>query len=126
MVYWGRDGKYLKYRCPAVLGKAKCPATSPCTASGYGYVLKLSIADDPRRHPPLPRETKKWARLYRLRTSAERVNSRLKEQLGLDHITLRGLAKVKVRAVLSLVVMLGAAVSMADRHRLEELRMLVA
>ncbi|MEK7778264.1 MAG: transposase [Chloroflexota bacterium] len=126
MVYWGRDGKYLKYRCPAVVGKAKCPATSPCTASGYGYVLKLSIADDPRRHPPLPRETKKWARLYRLRTSVERVNSRLKEQLGLDRITLRGQAKVTLTAVLSLVVMLGAAVSMAERHRLKELRMLAA
>ncbi len=126
MIYWGRDGKYLKYRCPAVLGKAQCPATSPCTASGYGYVLKLPISDDIRRHPPVPRETQKWARLYRLRTSIERVNSRLKERLGLGHITLRGQAKVTVRAVLSLVVMLGAAVSMAERHRLQELRMLAA
>ncbi|GEM_PF-3831798 len=64
----------------------------------------------------------------------ERVNSRLKEHLGLDHITLRGQAKVTVRAVLSLVVMLGVAVGMAERHRacpersegLKELRRLVA
>lgn len=94
MVFWGRDGKYLKYRCPQVVGKAKCTASSPCTASSYGYVLKLPIDDDPRRHPPVPRETKKWARLYRLRTSIERVNSRLKEHFGLGRVTLRGMAKV--------------------------------
>lgn len=126
MVYWGRDGNYLKYRCPQVVGKGKCPASSPCTASAYGYVLKLPISDDPRRHPPVPRETRKWSRLYRLRTSIERVNSRLKEHLGLGQITLRGMAKVALRALLSLVVMLAVAVAMAQRHRLRELRILAA
>jgi len=125
MVFWGRDGNYLKYRCPKVLGKAKCPAASPCTASSYGYVLKLPIADDPRRHPPVPRETKKWDRLYRLRTAVERVNSRVKGLLGLERITLRGIAKVTLRSLLSLLVMLAAAVGMAERHRLKELRVLV-
>ncbi len=63
--------------------------------------------------------------IYRLRTSIggkiERVNSRLKELLGLDEaaplsaqITMRGIAKVTVgltaKAALILVVMLGTAV----------------
>ncbi len=126
MVYWGRDGKYLKYRCPQALGKDKCPSTSPCTTSAYGYVLKLPISQDPRRHPPVPRETKKWGRLYRLRSGIERVNSRLKEHLGLRQITLRGIAKVTTRALLSLLAMLGVAVGMAQRHRLAELRSLAA
>ena len=73
----------------------------------------------------MPRETKKWARLYRLRTSVERVNSRVKELLGLGKITVRGISKVTVRSVLSLLVMLAAAVSMAERHRLKEVRALV-
>jgi IS5 family transposase len=125
MVYWGRDGKYLKYRCPAVLGKAKCKDLSPCSPSAYGYVLKLPIAEDVRRHPPVPRETKKWKRLYKLRTSVERVNSRLKDFLGLRRITVRGIAKVTVRSVLSLLVMVATAIGMAQRGRLKEVRSLV-
>ena len=96
MAYWGRDGNYLKYRCPHALGKQACKSIFRCTASPYGYVLKLPIADHPRRHLPVPRETKKWQRLYRLRTAVERVNSRVKELLGLDKLTLRGIGKVTV------------------------------
>lgn len=125
MVYWGKDGNYLKYRCPHVMGKAECKSRFRCTSSPYGYVLKLPIADDPRRHPPVPRETKKWQRLYRLRTAVERVNSRVKELLGLDKLTLRGIGRVTVRATLSLLVMLAIGVGMAHRHRFKELRGLV-
>ena len=81
---------------------------------------------DPRRHPPVPRESKKWGRLYRLRTAVELVNSRVKGLLGLGKIMVRGIAKVTVRSLLSLLVMLAAAVGMAQRHKLKELRMLVA
>ncbi len=127
MTYWGRDGNYLKYRCPEAVGKAKCRSRFKCTASPYGYVLKLPVMkEDPRRHLPIPRESKKWARLYRLRTAVERVNSRVKDLLGLRKITLRGIAKVTVRSVLSLLVMVAAAVSMAERHRLKEVRTLVS
>jgi len=126
MVYWGRDGKYLKYRCPDAVGKSKCPSRFKCTASRYGYVLKLPVMkDDPRRQVPVPRETKKWARLYRMRTAVERVNSRVKELLGLEKITLRGIAKVTVRSLFSLLVMLAAAVGMAERDRLKEIRTIV-
>ena len=126
MVYQGRDGNYLKYRCPEAVGKGKCPSRFRCTASPYGYVLKLPVMkEDPRRHVPVPRETKKWARLYRMRTAVERVNSRVKELLGLGKITVRGIAKVTVRSLLSLLVMLAAAVGMAERHRLKEMRTLV-
>ena len=125
MTFWGRDGDYLKYRCPDAVGKGKCQSRFKCTASAYGYVLKLPILADPRRHPPVPRESKKFARLYRLRSSIERVNSRVKELLGLGKITVRGMAKVTVRSLLSLLVMLAAAVGMAQRNRLKELRVLV-
>jgi transposase len=126
MAFWGRDGNYLKYRCPHVLGKSVCKSRFRCTPSPYGYVLKLPIGDDPRRHPPVPRESKKWERLYRMRTAIERVNSRLQEFLGLRRITVRGIVKVTVRSVLGLLVMLAIGVGMAQRHRLKELRALVA
>lgn len=126
MAFWGRDGDYLKYRCPQAVGKGVCSDLSPCTHSSYGYVLKLPIKDDVRRHPPIPRETKKWERLYRLRTSVERVNSRLKELLGLGRITVRGMMKVLTRSLLSLLVMVAAAVGMSQRHRFREVRSLVS
>lgn len=125
MTYWGRDGNYLKYRCPQAVGKGVCQSRFRCSTSPYGYVLKLPILQDPRRHSPVPRETKKWKRLYKLRTAIERVNSRVKGLLGLDHLTLRGIAKVTVRSLLSLLVMLAAAAGMAQRHRWQELRVLV-
>ncbi len=125
MVYWGKDGNYLKYRCPHALGKAECKSRFHCTSSPYGYVLKLPIADDPRRHPPVPRETKKWQRLYRMRTAIERVNSRVKELLGLDKLTVRGISKVTIKIIMSLLVMLAVGVGMAQRHRFKELRCLV-
>lgn len=125
MVFWGKDGNYLKYRCPYALGKAECKSRFRCTSSPYGYVLKLPIAANVRRHPPTPRESKKFRRLYKMRTSVERVNSRIKSLLGLDRITLRGIARVTVRSALSLLVMLAAAVSMAKESRIQELRSLV-
>lgn len=125
MSYWGRDGNYLKYRCPDAVGKGVCQSRFKCSASSYGYVLKLPIAPDPRRHPPIPRESRKWARLYKLRTSIERVNSRVKELLGLGSIRVRGKAKVVVKTMLSLVVMLAAAMAMVHRNRLSELRVLM-
>jgi len=125
LVYWGKDGNYLKYRCPYALGKAECKSRFRCTSSSYGYVLKLPIAGDVRRHPPLPRESQKWKRLYKMRTAVERVNSRVKELLGLGQLTLRGIMKVTVRSGLSLLIMLAAAVSMVKEQRLKELRSLV-
>jgi hypothetical protein len=125
MAFWGRDGNYLKYRCPQAVGKGVCLSRFCCTSSPYGYVLKLPIMEDPRRHPPVPRESKKWKRLYQLRSAVERVNSRVKELLGLRRITVRGIARVTVRTLLSLLVMLAAALSMTQRQRLKELRMLV-
>jgi len=125
MVYWGRDGNYLKYRCPCVLGKGECKSRFHCTSSPYGYVLKLPITKDVRRHPPVPRESKKFQRLYKMRTAVERVNSRLKDLLGLSQITVRGIMKVTVRSALTLLVMLAAAVSMAQEHKYKEIRSLV-
>jgi transposase, IS5 family len=125
MAYWGRDGNYLKYRCPHVLGKEKCKSRFRCTPSPYGYVVKLPISADVRRHPPVPRESKKFQRLYKMRTTAERVNSRVKGILGLNKISVRGIAKVTVKSALSLLLMQAIAVSMAQDHNYKGIRSLV-
>ena len=119
MVYAGRDGDYLKWRCPLACGRVdQCTAFGRCTASAYGTVRKIAIAEDPRRFPGLARESQKWTRLYRKRTAAERVNARLKEHLLLDDLTVRGMNKVTVHVSVALLVMLAGAQAMvtADKH----------
>ena len=131
MTYWGRDGDYLKYRCPQEATKRFCclldhKGTERCSLSPHGLVVKLNIKDDPRRHVPLPRETKKWKKLCKRRTASERVNSRLKENLRLDDLRVRGLSKGKVRVGLNLLVMLAIAVGMAERGRLGDCRRILS
>ena len=131
MTYWGRDGTFLKYRCPQeATGLFSClsdhKGTDRCSLSPYGLVVKLNMKDDPRRHVPVPRESKKWKRLYKRRTAVERVNSRLKENLLLDDLKVRGLPKVKVRVGLNLLVMLAIAVGMAERDRLKDCRRILS
>lgn len=129
MMFWGRDGHYLKYRCPEKSGLFCCliehRKTSRCSTSDYGQVVKLDMRDDPRRYVPVPRETKKWKRLYKMRTSVERVNSRLKDNLILDELRVRGNRKVKARVGLNLLVMLAIAVGMAERDRLQDCRRII-
>lgn len=121
MRYAGRDGKYLKFRCP----KHMEVRGGPCSDSSYGRVLKIAVTEDERRWPGLHRESRKWARLYRRRTAVERVNGRLKEHLQLDDQYVRGIGKITVNATLSLLVMLGGALAMAKKERWKDLRRVV-
>lgn len=121
MIYAGRDGKYLKFRCP----QHKEMKGGPCSHSTYGRVLKVAISEDERRWPGIARQSKKWERLFRRRTAVERVNSRLKEHLQLDEQYVRGIGKITVNATLSLLVMVGAALAMARKERWNDLRRIV-
>jgi len=131
-VFWGRDGDYLKYRCPhyATPNRLCClkehRAVSRCSTSPYGQVVKIKIGQDPRRHLPVPRESARWQQLYDQRTAVERVNSRLKDRCLIDDLQVRGLPKVTARLTLGLLVMLAAAVAMAERRRWKDIRRLAA
>lgn len=127
MVYAGNDNGYLKYRCPAKCRKGvACPLRVPCRPlKGYGLVVKLNTRDDCRRYTAVPRETKKWERLYAKRTAVERVNGRLKEHLLVDDLRVRGIKKARVRLGLSLMVLLAGALAMAKRERWSDIRKVV-
>jgi len=121
MLYAGRDGKYLKFRCSRHAEALGCP----CSLSSYGRVLKIAISENERRWPGLHRESKKFKRLYKRRTAVERVNSRLKEHLCLDQQHVRGLARTSLNVGLSLLVMVGGALAMAKEKKLANLRQVV-
>jgi hypothetical protein len=81
----------LKYRCPARHEGWRCPHDAVCNAGkSYGKTVRVDRTIDLRRFPPIPRGTKKFERLYRGRTSVERVNGRLKIFWGADDGNLTG------------------------------------
>jgi hypothetical protein len=75
----------IKYRCPAMHEGWECPMSKICNAGKtYGLTVRVPREIDLRRFPALPRATKKFERLYKGRTSVERVNARLKVFWGAD------------------------------------------
>ena len=81
----------IKYRCPAMHEGWKCPMAKVCNAGkSYGLTVRVPQEIDLRRFPALPRATKKFERLYKGRTSVERVNARLKIFWGADDGNLTG------------------------------------
>lgn len=81
----------IKYRCPAMHEGWECPMAKVCNAGkSYGLTVRVPQEIDLRRFPSLPRATKKFERLYKGRTSVERVNARLKIFWGADDGNLTG------------------------------------
>jgi len=81
----------LKYRCPAMRQGWDCPMSGRCNGKKkYGKTVRVKQAIDLRRFPPIPRATKQFARLYKGRTSVERVNARLKVFWGADDGNITG------------------------------------
>ena len=93
MAYIGHEPERetLKYRCPAKHEGWDCPMSKICNAGkSYGKTVRVDREIDLRRFPSLPRATKKFERMYKGRTSVERVNARLKVFWGVDDGNLTG------------------------------------
>lgn len=78
-----------KWRCPT--GKCR-PASTWVKAD--------------RLHPLIPRETKRWKKLYRRRAAVEREFGRLKNERGLLPLRVRGLERVRLHADLTILTRL--------------------
>jgi hypothetical protein len=55
--------------------------------------------------------TPEWKALYRQRTAVERLNARLKMHRKLDHVRVRGRFKVRVHALMSVIVLQARALA---------------
>lgn len=93
MAYIGHEPKSdtLKYRCPARHCRFECASDSRCNAGkSYGKTVRVRREIDLRRFPAIPRKTLKFERLYKGRTSVERVIGRLKIFWGADDGNITG------------------------------------
>ena len=84
MLDWGVDKKRYrrKWRCPAAVGKWKCP--TPCSESAYGRTFHTSTKNNPRLFPRVKRDSKEWYKRYKLRTGVERCIKRQKVDYHLE------------------------------------------
>jgi hypothetical protein len=110
----------IKYRCPARHEGWSCPCEALCNAGKeYGKTVRVDCTVDLRRFPPIPRATKKFERLYRGRTSVERVNARLKIFWGVDDGNITGARRFHGMIGAVMVVHLAFATALAAAPRRE-------
>lgn len=124
MPYGGfeQERKTLKYRCPAEHYGVKCAGKQDCPV---GKAVRIALKEDRRVFTPVARSSYKWKTLYKMRTSVERVNSRLDVSFGFEKHYIRGLGKMQVRVGLAFCVMLAMAVGKIKENKLEQIRSLV-
>ena len=107
MRFLGRDRVYVKYG-----------GGEGCTCRDGRLIKRWRYDENPRLHPPLPRHTKKWDRLYDERTAVERVNSRGKEHGRWRTLRHRGLQKAHLHCALTMVIQAaGCLAMMQNGHR---------
>ena len=110
----------LKYRCPAKAQGWNCPYSDHCNGTrSYGRTVRVRCSDDPRRFPPVPRNTKTFTRLHNQRTAVERVNCRIKKQSGLHTDVLAGAARC-LAAVSGAMIIHAAKALFLSVHRDEK------
>jgi hypothetical protein len=89
--------KATKWRCP----------TGECVGPSSRWVKT------DRRHPLVPRHTRRWRSLYQGRAAVEREFGRLKHDYGLVPLRVRGLQRVALHADLVMLARLASALARA-------------
>src|SRR5436305_10076419 len=91
-----------------------------CNAGkSYGKTVRVDHELDPRRFPSLPRATKKFERMYKGRTSVERVNARMKIFWGVDDGNVTGARRFHSYVAAVTVVCVAFATLLARTARSE-------
>lgn len=107
MIYWGHDDEINQFRCPHVLEEVNCSQGSIwCSNSNYGLVVETIVEDNPRYVSIPHRDSKDWKEIYNTRTSIERTFSRLKENLNIKNLKVRGKEKVKTYLLLNCICLM--------------------
>ena len=79
-----------KYRCPLVMGDiSSCPFVDQCSTSSYGRISYIIDGDSARNAGPLSYKSETWKKIYRNRTSTERINNRVLTHYPLHQMMIR-------------------------------------
>ena len=72
-------------------------------------IFRIPLKTDPRIFTKVARNSKKWKRLYKKRTSIERVNGRIDRDFQFEKHTIRGLEKMKMFLTVTFIIQLASA-----------------
>jgi hypothetical protein len=117
-----KDRNTIKYRCPAHHYGQHCSGRSRCRMAS---TVRIPIAEDRRVFGPVARDSYKWDDLYKRRTAAERLNSRLDVSFGFENHTTRGLGKMRLRIGMAYMAMLAMALGRIKANKAQHMRSLV-
>jgi transposase len=121
LTYWGKDGDYLKFRCPHATGHVDCShGMAWCSTSNYGYCLKLNWRKNPRLLNYPLRGSQKWQKLYNKRTAVERLNHLLKNNLGANNLRSAGIEKAKTWLLISMITLYAGTKVIFKKHQLKQ------
>ena len=124
MAYGGfeQQRETLKYRCPARHYGFKCKGEDKCPVK---QSIRIPLNEDRRVFTPLARSSYRWEDLYKKRTAAERVNSRLDVSFGFEDHYIRGRKKMNNRCAIAFCIMLAMAIGRVKEKRPDLMRSLV-
>lgn len=89
-------------------------------------IFRIKIDEDRRIFTPIARDSMKWKREYKKRTSVERENGRLDRDYGFEIHTIRGKGKMEMYVTMAFLVQLSMAKGKIEENQKERLSALVA
>ena len=110
--------KGIRYVCPYKTNRADCPLHSQCSVKAV-WIRPLW---EYRKLCPIPRDSEEWNATYSKRTAVERVNSKLKGHRRLNTHCHRGLAKVRLHCLMSVLSLAISALAEANANHFERVR----
>lgn len=93
MIYNGfeKSRSRIKWRCPLACKKVKsCSCIEQCSPSKYGRVIYTKPDWDIRLFTKIPRGSKQWKEIYKIRTCSERINNRILNNYKLHTLRIHG------------------------------------
>ncbi len=103
---------------PYKASRADCPLHGQCSVKAV-WIRPLW---EYRKLCSIPRDSEEWNGIYSKRTAVERVNSKLKEHRRLNTHCHRGLAKVRLHCLMSVLSLTISALAEANANHVERVR----
>jgi hypothetical protein len=110
--------KGMRYVCAYRAGKADCPLCDKCSVK----VVWIRPLWEYRKFCSIPRASEEWNVIYAKRTAVERINSKLKEHRRLNSHCHRGLAKVRLHCLMSVLSLAITALVEANTNNIDRVR----